>query len=343
MSPDIEISAMNKISHFFRTLLLLFFSCTAIGAQEKAQSYYFTHEKEILPAAQASFRKGQYERTVELCRLHYILLGNFNADELREKAEECQRLTGEMNASLSAGRLEAAEEKAGEILAVNPDDPAAQRVRAYKSTRGTADGHAWVDLGLSVKWATCNVGADSPAEYGDYFAWGETSPKSVYTWESYRFRQSGENWKDVTFSKYNTQNGRGVVDNKMVLDLSDDPAHANWGGSWRTPTEKELEELVTQCSWAWIILDGRKGYEVTSKVNGNSIFLPAAGFRYEADPEVKGVGIYGYQGYYWTSSLRSNRSPGGRDFGSYIHFRSNEISQGGDDRNEGFTIRPVIQ
>ena len=137
------------------------------------------------------------------------------------------------------------------------------------------NGHEYVDLGLSVKWATCNIGATNATDCGDYFAWGETKPKKSYSWENYIYTDdSGQ-----TITKYN------ATDNKTTLDAGDDAAHVKWGGSWRTPSKAELEELVTSCSWVWkTAADGyaHTGYLVTSQ-NGNSIFLPAAGIYYYGD------------------------------------------------------------
>lgn len=145
------------------------------------------------------------------------------------------------------------------------------------------NGHTYVDLGLSVKWATCNVGADSPEEYGDYFAWGETKPKLFYT------REEEEN---------NT-----YTDNPEALSSIRDAASVNMGGSWRMPTLKELKELVDKCTWTWTTLNGVEGYEVKSKKNSNAIFLPAAGYR-----DGSGLGDAGSYGYYWSSSLTADYS-----------------------------------
>ncbi len=129
-----------------------------------------------------------------------------------------------------------------------------------------------VDLGLSVKWATCNVGATKPEEYGDYFAWGEVKPKKQYDWSTYKYcRGTSE-----TLTKYCTSSSYGIVDNKTVLDPSDDAATVNWGGSWRMPTQAEQFELKDKCKWRWTTQNGVKGYKVVGP-NGNSIFLPAAG------------------------------------------------------------------
>ena len=140
---------------------------------------------------------------------------------------------------------------------------------------GTENGYGYVDLGLSVKWAICNVGASAPEYYGDYFAWGEIDPKEVYDWSTYQYC----NGSSSTLTKYNTQSGYGTVDEKTQLDLADDAARANWGGSWRMPTYDELRELWDECDWTWTTRNGVNGYKVTSKSNGNFIFLPAAGYR----------------------------------------------------------------
>ena len=154
------------------------------------------------------------------------------------------------------------------------------------------NGHEYVDLGLSVKWATMNVGANAPDEYGDYFAWGETDPKAYYDWSTYKWCKGS----DDNLIKYCTSSYYGTVDNKSTLEQSDDAAHANWGGTWRMPTVDEIKELVNNCSWEWTIQNSVNGYKVTGP-NGNSIFLPAAGNRWH--DEFKNTG----GGYYWSSSL----------------------------------------
>ena len=160
-------------------------------------------------------------------------------------------------------------------------------------TKDPYNGHAYVDLGLSVKWATCNIGANNPNEYGDYFAWGETKPKLVYNEKIYKYNEG----LDKTITKYNFSAAHGAVDNKYVLDLEDDAAHINWGGKWRMPTRKECAELEEICTWQWKQYNGVKGYLVTGP-NGNSIFLPAAGFKKEK--EILEVGI---RGFYLSNTL----------------------------------------
>ena len=194
----------------------------------------------------------------------------------------------------------------------------------------TENGYGYVDLGLSVKWATCNVGANSPEEYGDYFAWGETEPKSIYDWSTYKWCNGSYD----TQTKYNTSSSYGTVDNKTTLELSDDAARANWGGNWRMPTDVELTELRENCTWTWTTQNGVYGYKVTSKSNGNSIFLPVAGYR-------DGSSLYGVGsgGYYWSSSLYA-------DYPSYayvLNFYSYGVYWNGLPRYYGFSVRPVCQ
>ena len=220
------------------------------------------------------------------------------------------------------------------MLVVKESASTASSPSAEKPTKNRENGHEWVDLGLSVKWATCNVGASSPSEYGDYFAWGETSPKSDYSWEDYKFRVSGDSYDNVTFSKYNTKRGRGSVDNKTRLDLSDDAARANWGGRWRMPTKAEFDELESNCTYTWTTQGGKNGYKVTSKKNGNSIFLPAVGYRYGTS-----VGSAGSDGSYWSSSLNTDGSGGAW----YLYFGSSYFYTYRTSRYLGFSVRPVTE
>lgn len=541
---------MQSTSFIAVAVLLLSLVFGTASAQNKTMVYYDNHPSEILPDANTAFRNADYERAAELCKWHYIIVGDSRADALQKKAEQCLKLTGEMNALFSGGKYDAAREKATALLALNPDDRKAKEINVYNPTRGKKNGyewvdlglpsgtlwathnigatkpedygdyfawgetsgyksgktkfnegtykwftgnqvkkycldtyynstpdnkyllepeddaatvqwgrewcmptkeqfeelldhctwtwtkvqgvkgfelkgengntlflpgageatstdngwygvgfdgdywtkslalgnsncamclyfryfdrniikvqherrengmsirpvcvekvaqtqktlhgeingHGWVDLGLSVKWATCNIGASSPSENGDYFAWGETSPKAEYTWKSYKFRVTGNKDKNVTFSKYNTQSSHGDVDGKVTLELSDDAAHVHWGSTWRMPTADEMYELQRECIWLWTTQDGRNGYLVKG-TNGNSIFLPAAGAWEKTD--LLNVGIYGA---YWESSLDRNSSIGA----SHVYLDNNT---NGDltpfyGRFYGFTIRPVTE
>ena len=179
-----------------------------------------------------------------------------------------------------------------------------------------ANGHEYVDLGLSVKWATCNVGAETSEEYGDYFAWGDINTKSNYTSSNY--------------STYNVQ----------ITDISGnaqyDAATANWGGSWRMPTKDEMNELRSNCTWTWITQNEVNGYNVEGP-NGNSIFLPAAGYySWQSHKDA------GTRGFYWSSSDYIN------DF-SIVNYalsltiKNTSYNMGGNDRGNGRSVRPVIE
>ena len=157
-----------------------------------------------------------------------------------------------------------------------------------------------VDLGLpsGTLWADRNVGADFPEAYGDYFVWGETEPKSIYTISTYKWCRGL--YDEMT--KYCTNSSYGTVDNKTVLDLEDDAAYVNMGAEWRMPTYDELKELSNNCTWTWTTQNGTKGYRVTGP-NGNSIFLPAAGYRYDSDLDDAGS-----DGGYLSASLYESDS-----------------------------------
>ena len=192
----------------------------------------------------------------------------------------------------------------------------------------------YVDLGLSVKWATFNVGASKPEDYGDYFAWGETEPKENYNWATYKWCEG----TDKTMTKYcsdSNYGNNGFTDNKMELDLSDDAAHANWGGNWRMPTDAELTELREQCTWTWTTQDGVNGYKVISKKSGytdKSIFLPAAGYRFE-----NSLRLAGEYGYFWSNSLTTD----GPNHACFVRFGQYYALGVTDFRRYGFAIRPV--
>ena len=198
---------------------------------------------------------------------------------------------------------------------------------------GTVQGHDYVDLGLSVNWATCNVGASLPEEFGDYFAWGETSGyingKTDFSWETYKWCKGTKN----TLIKYCTSDNYGRVDNKTKLESSDDAATVNWGSKWQTPTSSQVKELINKCSWTWTTLKGVRGYKVKSKTNNNSIFLPAAGCRKETEYS------FNENGCYWTSSLISNSHC---YHAQSFFFLSNSIEAGYIYRYQGRNVRPVI-
>ena len=194
-----------------------------------------------------------------------------------------------------------------------------------------------VDLGLpsGTKWATFNVGATSPEEYGDYFAWGETVPKNYYSWGTYRYSKNGTD-DDSRLTKYcsvSSYGNNGFTDALTILEASDDAAIATWGSDWRIPTYDEMNELKNSCTIIWTTLNGVNGHLFTGP-NGNSIFLPVAGVRY--DSSLYGAGS---EGYYWTSSLRSVYP----DCAWFFGFDSGgcTVGVGIGSRYAGRSVRPV--
>ena len=177
-----------------------------------------------------------------------------------------------------------------------------------KDSNPSHEGHEYVDLGLSVKWATCNVGANSPEDYGEYYAWGETSTKSIYS------DDKCETW------------------NQKIDDIKGtnrDVAHVKWGGDWRMPTKEEFDELREKCNWEWT----GSGYEVTGP-NGNSIYLPAAGCH-----SIEMLFDDGWYGFYWSSTPHSEDSQRAYE----LYFRSAEQHTPAGCRNFGHTVRPVLE
>ncbi|MBE6310371.1 MAG: hypothetical protein E7080_04885 [Bacteroidales bacterium] len=190
-----------------------------------------------------------------------------------------------------------------------------QNYEGKVAENGCNNGREWVDLGLSVMWATCNIGADSPECYGEYFAWDETKPKSEYTESNY-------------------SSNRRFVDVYWVEDIMrfTDVAKKEWGGNWRVPTKAECEELVNDCEWIWTSLRGVKGYKVIGK-NGNSIFLPAAGWKTETRHLYEGVGAR-----YWSSTAYENSY----QYAFYLSYVGDFVYEVGmGQRYRGQTVRPV--
>lgn len=184
--------------------------------------------------------------------------------------------------------------------------------QSYGSVSNKINGHEYVDLGLSVKWATCNIGAYYPDNPGKHYAWGETTTKSSYT------RDNSKTY--------------GVSMGDISGNPNYDVARATWGGTWRLPTSEEFEELIQCCTWTWTTENGTKGYKVTSRRNGNSIFLPAAGYRYDSS-----LGYAGSYGDYWSSSPYGSSSAYG------LYFNSSECKVDWNFRYSGYSVRAVSE
>ena len=197
------------------------------------------------------------------------------------------------------------------------------------------DDKQYIDLGLpsGTLWATMNVGASKPEDYGDYFAWGETKPtkpKQTYDWSTYKWC-NGSSDKQI---KYCTKSDCGRVDDKTELDLADDAAYVNWGPQWRMPSKAQQDELRSECKWQWTTRNGVNGYLVTSKRNSASLFLPAAGYRY-----VWKLYDAGKYGSYWSRTL-DVENPGRA---SKLNLRSGYVDRYNyyDYRYYGLSVRAV--
>lgn len=229
----------------------------------------------------------------------------------------------------------------------------------------TEQNHEYVDLGLSVKWATCNVGATKPEEYGDYFAWGDTVPyyeagyaqenpqahwkngkTAGYNWSTYKWCNGSE----TTMTKYCNDSDygyNGFTDDKTTFDPEDDVAHVMWGDSWRMPTKGDIDELVatknntTDYTWTWCDGSTTKyagtdvaGWQIVRNSTSATLFLPAAGFRYDTS-----LYYVGSHSYYWSSSLIM----GNPAIAYSLYFwDSGSVNWGPVDRNYGFSVRPVL-
>lgn len=207
-------------------------------------------------------------------------------------------------------------------------------VNIEPNTLGTTDGYTWVDLGLpsGTRWATCNVGATQPEEYGDYIAWGELSAKdATYDWVNYDLCEGSA----TSLTRYCTASANGHRDDKRVLDTADDAAAQRWSTRWTMPTAEQMAELFNTAytTSEWITQGGVYGRKVTSRANGSSIFLPAAGYKSEY-----GLNSDGNGGYYATRNLADPSTKAlGLNFGESTITPDNAVF-----RCNGQTVRPVI-
>lgn len=186
--------------------------------------------------------------------------------------------------------------------------------QSLAQSTGTHNGHKWVDLGLSVKWATCNIGALTPGGYGNYYAWGEMSVKSDYSITN-SASYGKEDWGDISG------------------DPGRDAARAQWGGKWRLPTKSEFQELIVNSTWTWTTQNGHSGYLVTSDKNGQTIFLPAAGWRLGNES-----GYVGSYGSYWSSSPGEEYAFDACGLFFFEGYRNVSL----DSRRYGRSMRPVL-
>lgn len=205
------------------------------------------------------------------------------------------------------------------------------------STNVDAGGHDYVDLGLpsGTLWATCNLGASKPEDYGNYYAWGETSTKSTYNWDTYKYANGDGRCKLTKYSIAGHNEGyNGFIDNLTELQPTDDPATVNWGSGWRTPSKAQWDELLAYTTNQWTTRKGVKGRLFTSKKNGLSVFFPAAGYIGNSTLYLPSSVCF-----YISRTLRSNRS----DDAWNLYFTSDECSMTSTQRYGGHSVRPVRQ
>lgn len=209
-------------------------------------------------------------------------------------------------------------------------------VAQAQKAASSAGGHKYVDLGLpsGTLWATCNIGASKPEDYGNYYAWGETSTKSTYDWNSYKYANG--NYDKLTKYCYKSNFGNnGFTDDLTELQKGDDPAIAQWGSGWRTPTKAQWDELLANTTNLWMTKNGVEGCLFTSKKNGQTLFLPAVGHREES--EIVRAGFYGI---YLSGSIDIDIPC--RVYGFF--FNSERCYMDGSmSRNDGYCVRPVRQ
>ena len=197
------------------------------------------------------------------------------------------------------------------------------------------NGHSYVDLGLpsGALWATCNVGASTPEDAGEFYAWGETETKDNYSWSTYKWCD-GEicNSTNKTLTKYCDRGGFGLMDGKLSLEPEDDVAHVKWGGQWHMPTKEEFQELMDNCTIEWIKLsDALHAYKFTG-ANGNSMILPAAG-------EWSNTTFRSDDFNYWAADLTNYRSSSGNVL---LYDTKNSVRISGSGRYQGYAVRPVL-
>ena len=253
-------------------------------------------------------------------------LATVRANKAKEEAEREKRKRAESERKAKEETERRAREEA---------ERKAKEESEKKQTTGELNGHKWVDLGLpsGTLWATCNVGATKPEEYGGIYAWGETGTKNTFNWTTYKYskRYTDKLTKYCSKSDYGN---KGFTDSLTELQTGDDPAAANWGSGWQTPSDEQWKELLANTTNKWTTQNGVEGRLFTSEKNGQTLFFPASG--YQCGTELIRAGS---SGVYW-SRLLYTVSP---CFAWRLGFCSCDCGMGGSNRYEGISVRPVRQ
>lgn len=238
---------------------------------------------------------------------------------------------------LDVAENETYEARSAEITFSNKESGLFEKITVNQNGKAGIPDPEMIDLGLpsGLKWASFNVGAKKPEAYGGYYAWGETEEKNYYSWDTYKW---GGNSSEYAVSKYciSAVGIVAIIDGLTILEPGDDVAHVKWGGSWRMPTQKEWEELIQYCTSEVVTLNGVRGKKFTGKRNGNSIFLPYAG--YLQDDKSKDSST---DGLYWSSSLHSSEGYMSSMYGISFSINTKSVSKGVSIRSDGHTVRPV--
>ena len=307
-------------------------------AQQKALAQSYEQEGDQY------FSAGKYKSALEKYKAAIAAASTSALIQKRDKTSNCYSLLTKAQEAEKKMEYSNASQLYKQLYGIHPRSTYNEKsidlqklMQQMGDPTGYENAHGYVDLGLSVKWATYNVGANKPEDNGDYFAWGEVKPKANYNWNTYKWCKGSSS----TLTKYNNNKDFGIVDYKTTLDKDDDAAAVNWRGKWRMPTYAEINELCENCTWTWTNRNGIKGYKVKSKINGNSIFFPAAGFMMDAQlrcasnqkrNEVDMLGDY------WSSSLYTHHPV----YACREYFRSTFMrGSKHESRHYGFTIRPV--
>lgn len=283
--------------------------------------------------------KTEYEMKVDGGTLEVAVRTNVELDVKPEVAwihfDQTKALS-DKTVVLTVDKNEGSEKRTGKVTISNKNGSVSSTisVKQYGSFEGA------VDMGLSVYWAECNLGARTPEGFGDYFAWGETEVKDTYSWKTYKWCKDGDKNKLTKYcpsDKAGFWGGAGSPDGKTEIDPEDDVVHSRLGGKWHIPTDEEWVELMMNCTWTWTPQNGTFGYLVVSNITGNSIFLPATGFMNGNE-----LMFTGQLGRYWSSSLPllPDSSP---SYAWFMNLNEDAVGRGTTDRYDGNAIRPVTK
>lgn len=265
-------------------------------------------------------------KTIKLFVMAFVLLAI-------SQSARAQVTTAQIREQIANGECETAQALYNVYKAMNGPDKTMERMIAKcgeekTSVSGSANGHEYVDLGLpsGTLWATCNVGASNPEDYGNYYALGETETKKVYNWDTYKYALG-----EYKVAKYFIDGYYFDKDNPAILEKADDAATSNWGGGWRTPSKMQWDELLQYTNNQWTSRNGVEGRLFTSKKNGKSIFFPAAGNRLESE-----LNHCGFIGFYWSTEFGGYKASA-----YYLYLDSEDCSVKNYYCDLGFSVRPV--